>query len=477
MSVRLEKKTKIVATISDKNCGVDFLTELYHNGLSVVRLNTAHQTPEQSMKVVINVREVSPKIALMIDTKGPEVRTLARPEPLIVTEGDIVPFSGNPALIDSTGVTLSYDKFVDEVSIGQAILIDDGAHIFEVIDKKEGVLLCEAKNDSIVESKKSVNTPNLTLTLPALTDKDREFVNWAADNDIDFIAHSFVRNQNDLVEIQEILDSKKSLCKIISKIENQEGVDNIDSILDNCYGIMVARGDLAVEVPRERIPRIQKELIKTCVARRKPVIVATQMLHTMIENSTPTRAEVSDVANAIYDGADAIMLSGETAYGKYPVESVKMMRTIAVEVEKSDSDLAPAEPYVLNTIVSAHLCKSAVELAEDLDAVAIIADTKHGRTVRNMAAFRGKRPILALCYDARTMRELALSYGAFTFSIDPSHGDTDLFLRLAVHELAAKYSFHKDDSLVIVAGNHKTTVGASYLKVGTVEHVGATLVN
>ncbi len=253
----------------------------------------------------------------------------------------------------------------------------------------------------------------LKLNLPSLTDKDRTFLEMAAKNGVDFIAHSFVRSKQDVLDVKEVLSQHNSEIKIIAKIENQEGVDNLDDILDNVYGIMVARGDLAIEIPYEKIPGIQKMIINKCIISSKPVIVATQMLHSMITNPRPTRAEVTDIASAIYSQTDAIMLSGETATGKYPVEAVKTMTKVALEVEKNKEKFLDIPFLNVTGEISAYLAKVAVKTAFRIGARGIIADTTGGRTIRDMASYRGINLILAQCYSENTMRELALSYGVY----------------------------------------------------------------
>ena len=269
------------------------------------------------------------------------------------------------------------------------------------------------QNDGVLGAHNSVNVPGEHIALPAITPKDHDNILLAIEEDIDFIAHSFVRSADDVLAIQKILDEHNSDIKIISKIENQEGVDNIDEILEVADGVMIARGDLGIEVPQERIPGIQRVLIRKCILAKKPVIVATQMLHTMISNPRPTRAEVTDIANAIYYRTDALMLSGETAYGKYPVEAVKTMTKIAAQAEKdklSDNDIRIPLDENSND-VTAFLAKQAVKATTKLKIRAIITDSYSGRTARNLAAFRGKYPVLAICYKEKTMRHLALSYG------------------------------------------------------------------
>lgn len=331
------KHTKIVATVSDQRCDVAFVEALYKAGMNVVRLNTAHMMEEGLTRVVNNVRTVSDRIGILMDTKGPEVRTTTtvNKEPIPFKTGEIVKVIGNPDQETSHDcICVSYKNFVNDLAIGSDILIDDGDLEMKVTGKSGDCLLCEIQNDATLGSRKSVNVPGVRINLPSLTEKDRNNILWAIDHDLDFIAHSFVRNKQDVLDIQRILDERNSPIKIIAKIENQEGVDNIEEILEVAYGVMIARGDLGIEVPAEKIPGIQRMLIRKCVEVKKPVIVATQMLHSMINNPRPTRAEVTDIANAIYYRTDALMLSGETAYGKYPIEAVQTMTKVAREARR-----------------------------------------------------------------------------------------------------------------------------------------------
>lgn len=410
----LLKQTKIVATISDQRCDVDFIEGLFEAGMNVVRMNTAHLGREGSEKLINNVRAVSNRIAILMDTKGPEVRTTICAEPIPYKAGDKVNVVGNPALETTREcISVSYPSFVHDVAIGIHILIDDGDLEMIVVDKTADCLICEVQNDATLGSRKSINVPGVRINLPSLTEKDRTNILYAIEKDIDFIAHSFVRNKQDILDIKEILDAHNSDIRIVAKIENQEGVDNIDEILEVADGVMVARGDLGIEVPQERIPGIQRLLIRKCILAKKPVIVATQMLHTMITNPRPTRAEVTDIANAIYYRTDALMLSGETAYGKYPLDAVKTMTKVAAQAEKdklADNDIRiPLDEN--GNDVTAFLAKQAVKATSKLKIRAIITDSYSGLTARNLAAFRGKYPVLAICYKEKTMRHLALSYG------------------------------------------------------------------
>lgn len=468
----MQKKTKIIATISDRKCDIEFLSSLYNAGMNIVRLNTAHQTPKQAEKVIQNVRAVSEKIAILIDTKGPEIRTSNFAEPIKLLKGDIISIDGtNNNVASSKKFSVNYSKFVEDLTIGNRILIDDGAIAFTVIQKDINELICRVENDGLVEKNKSVNTPSVEIQLPSLSEKDLIFIDVAIDNDVDFIAHSFVRRKEDLLVIQKILDAKNSRVKLIAKIENKEGVDNIDEILEHAYGIMVARGDLAIEIPQIKIPVIQKQLTEKCINKRKPVIIATQMLHTMINNPRPTRAEVSDIANAVYDGTDAMMLSGETAYGDYPLESVKVMSDIAREIEATRKDGFNDIPAVIiNTEISAFLAKSSVIASRELATKAIIADSIGGRTIRSLAAYRSDNIIYAMCYDKRVVRELALSYGVQAEFIEHMT-NSDEFILQSLNLLQEKSLLKSTDMVVILAGNFGPSNGPSFIEISSVENL------
>jgi len=465
------KRTKIVATISDKNCEPEFLNKLFEEGMDVVRINSAHATIEAALKIIKNVRDVSSRIAVLIDTKGPEIRTTICDEPIHLKRGNKINISGNPdKKTSSEAIYVSYPLFSSDVPQGSLILIDDGELELKAIRKNGNILECTIENDGTLESRKSVNVPGARINLPSLTEKDRTFLKMSAENGVDFIAHSFVRSKQDVLDVQAVLDTYKSQIKIIAKIENQEGVDNIDDILDHVYGVMVARGDLAIEVPYERIPSIQKMLINKCIINRKPVIVATQMLHSMITNPRPTRAEVSDIANAIYSQTDAIMLSGETANGKYPVEAVRTMTKVALEVEKNKEKFLDI-PFVNSTgEISAYLAKVAVKTAYRIGARGIIADTTMGRTIRDMAAYRGINLILAQCYSESTMRELSLSYGVYA-GYQESKKSVDDFIHNALKKLLVTHNLKGEDIVVVLAGNFAAGSGFSFIEVGSVNYL------
>ncbi|RHP65638.1 pyruvate kinase [Bacteroides sp. OF04-15BH] len=466
------KQTKIVASISDLRCDVDFIRALYEAGMNVVRMNTAHANREGFERLIANVRTVSNRIAILMDTKGPEVRTTECADGSIdFKTGDVVRIVGNPELKTTKDcIAVTYTNFVNDLNVGDEILMDDGELDLRVTEKTDEALTCEICNDATLGSRKSVNVPGVRINLPSLTEKDRNNILYAIEKDIDFIAHSFVRNKQDVMDIRQILDAYGSDIRIIAKIENQEGVDNIDEILEVADGVMVARGDLGIEVPQERIPGIQRQLIRKCILAKKPVIVATQMLHTMINNPRPTRAEVTDIANAIYYRTDALMLSGETAYGKYPVEAVRTMAKIAAQAEKdklSENDIRI--PLEEGTDVTAFLAKQAVKATTKLPIRAIITDSFSGRMARNLAAFRGKYPVLAICYKEKTMRHLALSYGVEAIYM-PEKANGQAYYFAALRKLLDDGVLTENEMVAYLSGG-KQGAQTSFLEINVVGDV------
>jgi len=468
----MSKSTKIVATISDLRCEVDFIRSLYNEGMNVVRMNSAHLQPEGFNKIITNVRAVSNQIAILMDTKGPEVRTtVVENDNISLKTGDLVKVIGNPDIISTHEcIAVNYPYFVRDLKVDDSILFDDGEIDVKVESKDAEYLYCRVQNDGDLGSRKSVNVPGVRINLPSLTEKDRKNILFAIENNLDFIAHSFVRNKQDLLDIQKILDEHNSPIKIISKIENQEGVDNIDEILEYTYGVMIARGDLGIEVAQEKIPGIQRRLIRKCVVARKPVIVATQMLHTMIKNPRPTRAEITDIANAIYYRTDALMLSGETAYGKYPVEAVRTMAKVAEEAEKTkmvENDI----PVNLGTRdLTSFLANAAVEACNKIGTKAIITDTYSGKTARDLAAYRGANPIYAICYHERQTRELALSYGVFPVYQEKT-GNTQQYLIHALQDLIKKGFVEAEDFVSFLSGSFGLGFGTTFLEVNRVDKI------
>lgn len=467
----MEKLTKIVATISDQNCSVEFLTELNEAGMDVVRINTAHQTPDGTLKIMENVKKVSDRIPILIDTKGPEIRTVQSEINIEVKKGDLIRVAGDPAAASTTDcLFVNYRDFVAQLDVGKRIMIDDGDIELLVMEKHPDYLVCQVQNPGKIKPRKSINLPGSKISLPSLSEKDLDYIDFSIKHDIDFIAHSFVRNKEDVLAIQEILDRHYSRIKIIAKIENQEGVDNIEEILDHVYGIMVARGDLAIEVPAEKIPGIQSNLVARCIERKKAVIVATQVLHSMIENPRPTRAEITDIANAVFMGTDAIMLSGETAYGKYPLEAVRTMTRAAREAEKHQGIIAERKVMPHENEISVFLSKMAVRSVEKINARAVITDTDTGKTARYLSAFRGKAPIYAQCYDKRVVRELALNYGIYADFMEVETSKKT-FIRHTLNRLLKREEINCEDLIAILAGNFGKKSGPSFVEISTVSNM------
>ena len=471
----MDKRTKIVATISDRHCEPEFIRSLYEAGMNAVRINSAHLTTEGATKIVENVRRVSEQIAIIIDTKGPEIRvTGMSPEftqGIPVATGDRLLLKGTDqdAVSSRECIYLNYAMVCRDVPVGAVVLIDDGEIELHVLEKKNEALVCEVCNGGVICARKSVNIPGVAIDLPSVTERDARFIDWAIENDIDFVAHSFVRKKEDVLAVKEIIKRRNSSIKIISKIENREGVDNIDKILDETYGIMVARGDLGVEIPAEEIPVVQRFLVNKCIESKKPVIIATQMLHTMITHPRPTRAEISDVANAIYQRVDAVMLSGETANGQYPVEAVETMARVAREIERDTAQHSPDTDMNLvriNNEITAQLARSAVRACLNLPIHAIIIDTLSGRTGRYLAAFRGSKPVYAVCYRKCVMRQLAISYGIHAIYQEPTV-DHESFLLGVLYYLEDRKWLKKEDLVVVIGGSFGAANGASFLEIGS----------
>lgn len=462
----MKKYTKIVATVSDKRCSTEFIRQLSEAGMNVVRMNSAHLEYEGFKRIVDNTRQADESVAIMMDTKGPEIRTTAteNKEPVMFHAGDMVDFVGNPDEVSThERICLNYARIVEDVRPGCRFLIDDGELEFVILSVDGAVIKARAENDGELGSRKSVNIPGVSVALPAVTERDRRNIGYAVELGVDFIAHSFVRSAADVNQVQEILDSLGSKIKIISKIENQEGVDNFDEILAASYGIMIARGDLGIEVAAERIPGIQLMMINKCIAAHKPVIVATQMLHSMIDHPRPTRAEVSDVAGAVYQRADAMMLSGETAYGKYPVEAVGTMSRVAAEVELSQTSKMEV-PLMTDQRVTSFLSRQAVVSETRVGTKAILTDTYTGLTARFIASFRGGNPTIAICYNREVQRWLALSYGVLAYSY-PLPATTDRRHPVgAMRRLVEEGLLHADDRVAYLSGSE---AGANSLEIDT----------
>lgn len=453
------KKTKIVATIGPASESEEMLKKLIAQGVNVCRLNFSHGNHEEHQKRIDTIKKVREEmkepVAIMLDTKGPEIRLGSFKEGTVeIKQGQEFTLTTRQVDGDSSIVTVSYKDMPRDVSLNGIVLIDDGLVEFKVIEKNETDIKMIALNEGTLKNNKGVNVPNVSISLPALTEKDISDILFGIKNEVDFIAASFVRKASDVNDIRRVLEENGGLdIDIISKIENQQGLDNIDEIINVSDGIMVARGDLGVEVPTEEIPLIQKTLIRKCNQVGKAVITATQMLDSMIRNPRPTRAEVTDVANAIIDGSSAVMLSGETAAGKYPFEAVKTMYNICINTENSlDYKEILKLRSVANDITTTNaISKATVNTAQDLGAKAIITATSSGYTSRAISKFRPKAPIIAVTTKASVVRKLALEWGVYSI-LAPSCVSTDEVLDNSIHASMEAGFVNEGDLVVITAG-------------------------
>ncbi len=453
------KKTKIVATIGPASESEEMLKKLIKQGVNVCRLNFSHGDHEEHQRRIDNIKKVREElgipVAIMLDTKGPEIRLGNFKDGIVeIKQGQDFTLTTRDILGDETIIGVSYKEMPNDVSVGGIILIDDGLIEFRVKEITDTDIKMEALNEGILKNHKGVNVPNVNINLPALTEKDISDIKFGVKNDVDFIAASFVRKAADVNDIRRVLEDNGGLnIDIISKIENQQGLDNIDEIIHVSDGIMVARGDLGVEVPTEEIPLIQKELIRKCNVAGKPVITATQMLDSMIRNPRPTRAEVTDVANAIIDGSSAVMLSGETAAGKYPLEAVRTMYNIAINIENSlDYKEMLKSKSVGNEISTTNaISKATVNTAADLGAKAIITATSSGYTSKAISKFRPKAPIIAATTKESVMRKMALEWGVYPV-LAPESNSTDEVIELSISATMEAGYVEEGDLVVITAG-------------------------
>ena len=456
------RKTKIVCTIGPATESEEMLKKMIDAGMNVARINFSHGGYEENKEKIENIKkvreELNAPVALMLDTKGPEIRTgllETGNEKVTINEGDTFTFVNEDIIGDKEKVSVSYKKLYEDIKIGSKILVDDGALEFEVIDIVEKDIVCKAKNTSKLGSRKTVNVPGLKLNLPALSDKDTTDIINGVKADFDYIAASFVRRASDVQEIRALLNENGGEnVKIISKIESQEGIDNFEEILKLSDGIMIARGDLGVEIPMEQVPIVQKQLIKRCNELGKPVITATQMLESMVLNPRATRAEVSDVANAIYDITAAIMLSGESAMGKYPVDCVNTMTKIASSVEaniKYWKRLTRRESDLDSMNYEFNLSRSIINTARDMKAKAIFAYTLTGDTPRMIASFLPECPVYAVTTNRKTYEQLSLVWNVTPILIKDKEKPNDV-IEEGIEEAKKREYVQKGDIVVIAGG-------------------------
>lgn len=453
------RKTKIICTLGPAVDSEDMIRTLIRSGMDAARFNFSHGShPEhlERLSLLKAVRDAMGRtVATILDTKGPEIRIRNFDTKSISLEaGDTFTLTTREEVGDQTHVSVSYPKLHQEVAPGQEILIDDGLVAIRVDEIRGEDIVCTVENGGTLSANKSINIPGVHIHLPALTEKDVADIRFGVENDFDFIAASFVRQASDVEAVRQVLqDCGGESVKIIAKIENQEGVDNIDEILAAADGIMVARGDLGVEIPAAKVPILQKKIIRKGLQAGKPVITATQMLDSMMRNPRPTRAEVSDVANAVFDGTSCVMLSGETAGGKYPVEALTAMTGIVEEAEASidywrhfqKQRVVPASN--INDAITHTCCLT----AKDLDAKAILAATNSGRTARMICRFRPSCPVAALTMHEKVRRQLNICWGVIPF-LTGEVNSTDRIFSLSAEVALKERLVQAGDTVVITAG-------------------------
>jgi len=473
------RKTKIICTLGPAVDDPYILEELMKRGMDVARMNFSHGDREEHKKRVENFKKVREKlglpIPLLLDTKGPEIRIgRFKSGEAALKEGSSFTLFHDDVMGDETGVSVSYKDLYKDVSKGTRILINDGLIELKVERIHGKNIHCTVMNGGVIGDRKGINVPNVEINLPSLTEKDIEDIKFGIKHEFDIIAASFIRKAQDVLEIKKVLEKFGGQgIMVIAKIENRQGVDNIDEILRVSDGIMVARGDLGVEIPVEEVPIVQKMLIDKCYRNGKPVITATQMLDSMIRFPRPTRAEASDVANAIYDGTSVIMLSGETAAGKYPLESMETMSKIALKAEKSIDywEEFKAMRYKIDVSVTNAISHATCTTAMDLNAAAIVTVTESGRTARMISRFRPNCPIIAITPSPRVQRQLNMSWGVIPFLVKMAKSTDEIF-EMGVEKAREAGVAKHGDIVVITAGVPIGISGTTnILKVATVGKV------
>jgi pyruvate kinase len=456
------RKTRIVCTIGPASSSHEGLTKLVNAGMNVARLNFSHGNHSSHRKTYETIRKVSEetgrRIGILADLCGPKIRLGKMAEGAAVTMGQTFTFHTTEVEGDSDKAWVSYPNLASDIEIGQRILVDDGKVEFEVLETREDQVITKAHNNGQMLSRKGVNLPGVQLSVPSLTEKDKDDMRFALALGVDFIALSFVRSSDDLVKTRDEMERLGRVVPLIAKVEKTEALDQLSAIIHEADAIMIARGDLGVEAPLEDVPLIQKRIIEKCKAAACPVITATQMLESMTEVYRPTRAEVNDVANAILDGTDAVMLSGETASGRYPTESVNVMHRIALKTESGLDYQGIHDVRLPRGLAPRAVALAACEIAEEVQAKAILACTRTGRTVRALSSFRPRAPIFGSSSEDHVLRQFSLNWGVVPLKIK-EYDTTDELVSHAM--LAAIDSEHlrPGERVVIVAGTplgHRT---------------------
>lgn len=447
------RKTKIICTIGPATESFAMLEKLYQAGLNVVRLNMSHGDHASHERVIAAVRtlnqNVDHPVALLLDTQGPEIRTGTLLKDIDLQAGEVISIVvRGETSVEETSIPINYDDLIKDVSVGDRITVDNGLINLEVLSKEERQMQCRVVDGGLLKSKRHVNLPGIRVNLPSITEKDKQDIAFAIEQDLDYIALSFVREASDIRQLRELLGDKAEQIKIIAKIEDQEGVRNLEAIIAEADGIMVARGDLGVEVPIQELPNIQRKIVRLCNEQGKRVIVATHLLESMIENPIPTRAEVTDVANAVYEGADAVMLSGETTVGKYPIRCVEYLHNIAVTSERNPG-LQFYRQLVMNDDKQ-NIAAAAAQLADSLNARGIVVITRRGLMANYLTNCHPNAPILAFTSDRHCQRQLALNHNLLAFHIDFDR-DAETTLAAAFALLLARDEFSEADKVVVLS--------------------------
>ena len=447
------RQTKIICTIGPATESIEMLEKLADAGMNVARLNMSHGDHSSHAKIIQSIHQLNATrnhpIAILLDTQGPEIRTGDMVGELHLNEGDIISIVARGAEdVESSSIHINYEDLIHDVDMGDIITVDNGLINLEVLSKQERVMKVKVIDGGLLKSKRHVNLPGIRVNLPAITDKDCRDIQFGMQQGVDFIALSFVRQAADVNQLRELLGDRSDDIKIIAKLEDQEGITNMVDIIDAADGVMVARGDLGVEVPFEVLPRIQRRIIRTCAEMGKRVIVATHMLESMIENPIPTRAEVTDVANAVYEEADAIMLSGETTVGKYPVKCVEILDRIARSTESSrglrftDKLQLPDDKQ--------QIAKAAVDLATSIAARAIIVPTRRGRMANRITNCHPESIICAFTDNSSTRRQLVINRNVLSYQIEIGD-DSEKTLAAAAAIMIQRDEFAPDDQVVVIS--------------------------
>lgn len=447
------RKTKIICTIGPATSSKEVLMKMYHAGMNVVRLNMSHGTHESHLKIIKTIKsinkEVKYSIPIILDTQGPEIRTGNLQNDLQLNEGDVITVSVRADDVEQSSLHINYKDLINQVNVGDKITVDNGLINLKVLKKDKGKMKCKVIDGGTMKSKRHVNLPGVRINLPSITEKDKEDIAFAVKHKVDYIALSFVREAKDVMELKKFLGKNSERIKIISKIEDQQGVKNIGEIADISDGIMVARGDLGIEINIEELPDVQRVIVGQCLEKGKRIIVATHLLESMIENPIPTRAEVTDVANAVYEEVDAVMLSGETTVGKHPIRSIKHIDKIARKAEQLTN--LQFSKMLVKDEVKQHIAFSAVDLAESIDARAIVVITKRGIMAQLVTNCRPqKTPVYALTFDNRIRRQLHLNRGVVAHKILRSKKPEET-VKNALDILKDKEGLKSGDQVVLVS--------------------------